>query len=828
MIEIASPLAGWATSLESVPDPVFAERMLGDGMAVDPVEGRLVAPAAGTVISVHAAGHAVTIELDSGPVLLIHIGLDTVALGGVGFTPIVGDGQRVGAGDTLIEFDLDLIARRAPSLVSPVIVTNSDAFQLAAPRGEGPVTTGEALFSLESTAAASASKVVAEATASRELRLQLAHGIHARPAGRLAKLAGGFDAEVEIVTEDGRTAPVRSPVTTLGLGIGHGAVFTLKASGPQAERAVAALAELLESGMGELLPISADAQQPAIEASPLAPGSELHGMVAVPGLAIGPAWQLKQALIELPEAAGDPAAERQALTGARRRVEKDLQQESEAGGPAAAIAAAQLAMLGDSLLEEMAERLIATGISAGFAWKQALDRFAAPLRQSNDRRFAERVDDLADLERRVVAELVGQAAEPPPPPKGAIVVADTLYPSQLTGLAEAGVAGIATATGGATSHAAIIAAGLGLPMLVALGASIRTIEDGTPLILRADSLRIAPDGGALDEAKREAAIREVRLKASRGRAHELAITADGGRIEVFANLGSVAEAQVAVTEGAEGCGLLRTEFLFLDRDSPPGADEQGQAYQSIADALGERPLIVRTLDIGADKPAPWLSIEKEDNPALGLRGIRLQLARRDLLETQLRALLGVRSSGALRIMLPMIAAVAELREVKVVLQCLAGEMGLEPPELGIMVETPAAALLAKSLAEDAAFFSIGTNDLSQYALARDRTNPAVAGGLDALDPAVLRLIGETVAGGSAPGRPTGVCGGLAAVPEAIPILLGLGVTELSVPPAAIAETKAIVRTLDLACCRALAAEAVAAPDADAVRALVGPVLENAA
>jgi phosphocarrier protein FPr/phosphocarrier protein len=485
-------------------------------------------------------------------------------------------------------------------------------------------------------------------------------------------------------------------------------------------------------------------------------------------------------------------------------------------------------MLSDPFVVGAAEELIGHGKSAGFAWRQALDGFAAPLRASNDARFAERLDDLVDLERRVLAELLGSTAEEPSAPSGAIVVAETLYPSQLTGLAEAGIAGIATAAGGATSHAAIIAAGLGLPMLVGLGPAVTTIEDGTTLVLRGDSLLVAPDSVILDNAGREAAAREERLQASRGRAHELAATADGTRIEVFANLGSVAEANTAIAEGAEGCGLLRTEFLFLDRESPPGEDEQRATYQAIADALGERPLIVRTLDIGADKPAPWLSLAPEENPALGLRGIRLQLARRDLLETQLRALLAVRPSGRLQVMLPMIASLAELREVKALLGQLANDMGTNQPELGIMVETPAAALVANRLAADAAFFSIGTNDLSQYVLARDRTNPAVANGLDGLDPAVLRLIAETVTGANAHGRPTGVCGGLAAVPDAIPILLGLGVTELSVPAAAIPETKAIVRSLNLARCRILANEALAAPDADAVRALVRPVLENAA
>jgi len=827
MIEIRSPLAGWATSLESVPDPVFAERMLGDGMAVDPVEGRLVAPAAGTVVSVHAAGHAVTIELDSGPVLLIHLGLDTVQLGGAGFAPLVGEGQRVGIGDTLIEFDLDLIARRAPSLISPVVLTNGETFRIVSPRASGPVELGGSLFSVEPIEAQPGAERQDGAAVSRQLRLLLAHGIHARPAGRLSKLASEFSAEVKIVAPDGRAAPMRSPVMMLGLGLGHGAPVTLIGSGADAEQAVAALAELLDSGMGELLPISAAEPAPS-RTQPLAPGAEIHGVIASPGMAIGPAWHLRQSVMEVRETASDAAEEHRKLAGARQRVEAALQHESEAKGAAGGVAAAQLAMLSDPFVGEAADHLIGRGKSAGFAWRQALDGFAAPLRTSNDPRFAERLDDLMDLERRVLAELLGSAAEPPLPPSGAIVLADTLYPSQLTGLAEADIAGIATAAGGATSHAAIIAAGLGLPMLVGLGPAVTAIDDGAMLILRGDSLLVAPDSGTFEHARHEAAVREERLQASRGRAHELAVTIDGARIEVFANLGSVGEAEVAVAEGAEGCGLLRTEFLFLDRDSPPGEDEQRTVYQAIAEALGERPLIVRTLDIGADKPAPWLPFAPEENPALGLRGIRLQLVRRDLLETQLRALLTVRSTGPLRIMLPMIAAPRELREVKALLHQLANEMGVRAPELGIMIETPAAALIASTLAADAAFFSIGTNDLSQYALARDRTNPAVANGLDGLDPAVLRLIGETVTGGTAHGRPTGVCGGLAAIPDAIPILLGLGVTELSVPPAAIAETKAIVRGLNLARCQELATQALAAPDADAVRALVRPVLENAA
>jgi phosphocarrier protein FPr/phosphocarrier protein len=825
MIEIASPLAGWATLLDAVPDPVFAERMLGDGLAVDPVEGRLTAPDDGRIVTAHPAGHAVTLALDSGPVLLMHIGLDTVGLGGEGFAPQVAEGQRVRAGDTLVGFDLDRLARHARSLVTPVIVTNGDAFRIVGRAGEGAIGIGAPLLTLEAVATAKGGAAPAGPAVERTLRLPLAHGLHARPAARIARLAGEHDAAIDIVTGDGRSASARSPVAMLGLVLGHGAAITIRATGPDAGRGAAAVADLIASGMGELLPV---AEAPAVGTVPPTLPETLKGITAASGIAIGPAFRLRNAAIEVPEAGGDPGHERQALAAAKTEVRGALERDSAGAGAQAEIAAAHLALLDDPALGEAAEAAIAAGKSAGFAWREAIDLAGAPLRAAGDGRFAERLDDFADLERRVLVALLGEAAEPSRPPAGAILVADTLYPSQLMASADAGLAGIATAGGGATSHVAIIAAGLGLPMLAALGPALALVEDGTDLILADGSLRIAPGRGVLDRARATAAMRSERRRAAEARAHEPAVTIDGLRIEVAANLGSTADAAAAVAAGAEGCGLLRTEFLFLDRAAPPDEGEQRAAYQAIADALGERPLIARTLDIGADKPAPWLPMAAEENPALGLRGIRLQLARRDLLETQFRALLGVEAAGPLRIMLPMVADLSELREARGLLDRLAARANVTAPELGIMIETPAAALITEALAADAAFFSVGSNDLGQYALARDRTNPAVAAGLDGLHPAVLRLIDATVRGGAVHGRWTGVCGGLAAVPEAVPILVGLGVSELSVPAAAVAEVKALVRTLDGARCRALAAAALAAPDADAVRALVSPLMEQAA
>jgi len=827
-ITIKSPLSGWITQLPELPDPVFAERMLGDGIAIDPVEGRLVAPADGVVTIIHPAKHAVTIDADGGAVLLLHIGLETVALAGEGFTTHVAPGQRVAVGDLLVTFDLDAIARRARTLVTPLVVTNGDAFEIASFSPAGPVKAGEPLLILRALQKAEQTDTPESITAMREIRLPLAHGLHARPAARLAALAAQFDAQVELVA-DGRSASARSPVAMLALALSHGASLRLQGSGPQADEAIAALAELIESGMGELLPIQA--APPAPPLPPMAPlPSRLQGVGAVPGLAIGPAFVLRDTDIEIAENAADPGAERNALAAARAAIRADLTANAGGDGPQAAIAAAHLAFLDDPAVEAAAHRAIGVGKSAGFAWRTAIASFAEPLRQSSDRRFAERLDDLRDIERRVLAVLAGTVAAPALPPPGAILIADELFPSQLMAFAEAGLAGIATGQGGATSHVAIIAAGLDLPMITALGTRVLGIEDGADLILDGDAgvLLVAPDAAILAQARARRASRAANRQAAQARAHEDCRTADGVRIEVAANLGSVEEARRAVALGAEGCGLLRTEFLFLDRSSPPDEAEQHAAYQGIADALGDRPLIVRTLDIGADKPAPWLPMAAEENPALGLRGIRLQLARPELLETQLRALLRVRGTGPLRIMLPMVADRFEVVDTRLLFDRLARELGVEAPELGIMVETPAAALMAAELAVDASFFSIGSNDLSQYALARDRTNPAVAAGLDGLHPAVLRLIAETVKGARTQGRWVGLCGGLAAVPDAVPVLLGLGIAELSVSPTAIAETKALVRTLDLAACRDLATRALASPDAAAVRALVQASLEKAA
>jgi multiphosphoryl transfer protein len=305
-------------------------------------------------------------------------------------------------------------------------------------------------------------------------------------------------------------------------------------------------------------------------------------------------------------------------------------------------------------------------------------------------------------------------------------------------------------------------------------------------------------------------------------AREPAVTLDGTRVEVFANIGGVSDAERVTDLGGEGVGLLRSEFLFMERRDAPTEDEQFENYKAIAQALGpDRGVIIRTLDVGGDKPLSYLPIPKEDNPFLGVRGVRVGLDRPDVLRTQLRAILRASRFGKVSVMFPMIATLAEFRDVKAILAEEAAALGVPPVPTGIMVEVPAAAIMAARFALEADFFSVGTNDLTQYTLAMDRGHPKLAPQVDGLSPAVLHLIAHAVRGARASGRSVrvGVCGGIASDPCAVPILIGIGVDELSVSLPAIPAVKAQIRTLRIEDCRRLAEAALAADSAAGVRAL---------
>jgi multiphosphoryl transfer protein len=858
-VNLVAPLAGWSTPLDEAPDAVFAGRMLGDGLAIDPTGSTLHAPCDGELIAVPASRHAITLRTPEGVEILLHVGIDTVALGGEGFELHVQQGQSVRAGDRLLSFDIDLLARRAKSLLTPVIVLEGGGYTVSRRSENREVAVGDLLLELVPATGAQRRKsheapearhgtTAATETAvrgvgpvlSRRLLVSLEHGIHARPAALLAGAVKGFAAEVTLVAR-GREASARSTIALMTLGVRKGDEVEIRATGAEAEAALSAATANVTAPQR-----SAAHEKPAAQKIPLPepniplPREDniLRGAIASRGLALGYTLQLSRPEITVPEKGAGISHETTELDRARSLVKARLKAAAGSGPEATReIIGAHLELLDDPELIAAARVSIGNGKSAGYAWRQVIRATVEALRGLNDARMAERVDDLLDLESQVLGALIADGAAPARElPGHTVLIAKELLPSQLVALDASRLAGICMAAGGPTSHVAILAAAMGIPVLVAMGPTVLALSDRTMVVLDAEHgfLRINPDREQLGAAEGELSRRHERRAAEQAAAQREGRTADGTRIEVLANVGSVAEAEAAVRNGAEGCGLLRTEFLFLERQSPPDEAEQAAEYQRIATALAGKPLTLRTLDIGGDKPIPYLPLPHEDNPALGLRGVRTSLWRPDLLRVQLRAALAIRPETQARILLPMITDPAEIRTVRGMLDEERRGMGRTTPiELGVMIETPAAALMADRIAADADFLSIGTNDLTQYTLAMDRGHPELASRLDALHPAVLRLIARTAGAAISHGRRVAVCGGLASDPTAAPILIGLGVHELSVVPSFIPQLKSLISGVSLDTCRELARQALELETAEAVRALAlrmvsrsGEVLRN--
>ncbi len=679
--------------------------------------------------------------------------------------------------------------------------------------------------------------------AGAELPVRNAIGLHARPAARFVETARAFDADVRVAKAGGGAAVgARSLTNLVALGARLGDTLVVTAAGPQAAEAIDALRALAEDGFGDGVaaaggaPADAPAGGPAVApsqddapAQPPAAGFVLTGVAASVGVAIGPAHRL--GLSGLGDAPGDRAAQDadaegrtldDALAAARAAIERDRDVVSgRAGAADAAIFSAHLALLDDEALLEPARAAIAGGAIAERAVYDAAQQVAAVYRGLDEPLLRERATDVLDVGRRIIGAIAGSGADGGRSASG-IVVADELTPADAAGLDPERVLAIATARGSTTAHAAILARALGLPAVVGLGPGVLGVTDGTTLLLdgEAGTVVVDPPADMLSDARERRRRAEQRRAAARERAHEPAVTRDGERIEVFANLGTGSDAAGAVVLGAEGVGLLRTEFLFLGREELPGEEEQAQTLREIARALDGRPLIVRTLDAGADKPLPALPMPPEDNPFLGVRGIRLALARPEVLSTQFRAILRVAAEHPVKTMLPMVATLGEIIAARELLERARSDTGIDAPmELGIMVEVPAAALAATRLAAHVDFFSLGTNDLTQYTMAAERGDPRLASLLAGPQPAMLRLVQATVAGAAAHDRWVGVCGELAGDPAAAILLAGLGVTELSMAAGLIPEVKAALREVSLTDARAAAQAALETDDAEAARGL---------
>jgi phosphoenolpyruvate-protein phosphotransferase len=829
--KIISPVDGWCAPLEEVPDAAFAGRMLGDGLAIDPTNGVIHAPCDGLITTLPSSSHAVSIRSAQGIDILIHVGIDTVQLGGHGFYAGVQTGARVKAGDELIRFDLDIVARGAKSLITPIVVT-SEGVSLQKRRAAGLVKAGDVLFEITGGATSSPRPVQPADTgdAQQVLVVALRQGLHARPAALLAQRAKAVGVEIALVAH-GRTADARSVVAIMALGVRNGDELTIRAHGNGAREAIAAIvagldeAQRMEAAHALHAAPQVEIAGGSLQATQSARTGEFTGIRAVPGYAVGRATRIERREIAVTELGAGASFEQAELTRAQSHVKARLERVRSTGDAARKeIIAAHLEFLEDPTLNEAAQQLVSKGKSAGFAWRGATRQSIAALQALDDSRLRERADDLLDVEAHVLLALAGEARPMHLPlPEQAVLVADDLLPSELTSLDRKRLVAIVLSGGGATSHVAILAAAMEIPMLIGVGPALRDVAEGQMLIVDADHaiLNAAPTKDALANAKSKVEERIARSATLRVAAAKKCHSLDGARIEIFANLGSVADAATAVENGAEGCGLLRTEFLFIDRVTAPTEDEQLEAYQAIANALGGRPLILRMMDVGGDKPLRYLPLPPEDNPALGLRGVRAALLHADLMRAQLRAALRVRPTGIVRLLIPMVTEVSEIVAVRNVVDQLASELHREGRVvLGAMVETPAAALTAATLIREVDFLSVGSNDLTQYTLAMDRGHSALARRTDALHPAVLQLIAATTGAARAAGKLVAVCGGVAADSTAVPILLGLGIGELSVVPSTIPMLKRQIGRLRIAACRELAERCLRLSSASEVRALV--------
>jgi phosphocarrier protein FPr/phosphocarrier protein len=793
--------------------------MLGDGLAIDPVAGVVCAPCDGVIVTVAKGGHAVGLRASEGVEVLIHVGIDTVQLSGKGFEVLVKDGQGVSAGQELLRFDLDGIARAAKSVMTPVVVTPNEKMKILWRHAPGLVAAGDLLLEVGTEAHAPLlANVYAPPTGAvtRTVAVMLEHGIHARPAAQIAKRVAAVAGDVTI-TAHGKTASARSVTAMMALGIVHGDDVTVTGAPAAVEDIVAALSEgSVRKGPKPIVV--------AAKSSSSSP-DELAGVTAVPGFAVGRVARIEKRELPVVEAGRGVAHESAEFERARTLVRGRLSRVGDVGGATRReIVATHLAYLDDPQLNEVAQEKMAGGKSAGFAWRSAVRGSVAALQSLKDARLRERVDDLLDIESHVLLALAGEARPMKLSlPAGSVLVADELLPSELVSLDRDHVVAICLAAGGRTSHVAILAAAMDLPMLIGLGPRLREVPNDSRVIVDGEKgvLRLSPSAAALQDAEARVKAYRAQLATERTNAQQECRTLDGTRVEVFANLGSVADAEAAVAAGAEGCGLLRTEFLFIDRDTAPSEAEQLAVYQDVVNALGGRPLVLRLMDVGGDKPLKYLPLPAEENPALGLRGIRTALRHPDLLRTQLRAALQVKPAGVVRILLPMVTDASEVQSVRSVIDELRDELGVSTAvEVGAMIETPAAALTASAVASFADFLSIGSNDLTQYTLAMDRGHPELAPRIDALHPAVLKLIALAAEAGTARQKLVAVCGGIAADRLAVPLLIGLGVRELSVVPAAIPALKRQIRQLTVAQCKALALRSLELSSAEEVRSLV--------
>lgn len=684
--------------------------------------------------------------------------------------------------------------------------------------------------------AAVSAKPPASTEGALELRLTIQNrlGLHARPAANFVRTANRYQAETW-VHKGSKSANAKSINQVATLGVRQGEQIVLTANGPDAAQALSALEALADNLFGEAetpTPVMASVSVTRSEPESDAEGAFV-GIPASPGIAIGPAFLYRP---NLPEVAvrktTEPAVEWASLQTALDQAQAEISvlqaqattrlTESETS----IFEAHQLFLEDPALLSQVRKLIFDQLFSAEAAWDQVIKSLADEYRAIDDEYMRERAADVLDVGQRVLRQLMGTTMPSLDLDQPAILVARDLAPSDTAQLDSTRVLGLCTELGGNMSHSAILARALGIPAVVGLNGALEDVAAGQIIALDGSKGRVWLHQTEKQRSDLEN-LRDAWLEAqnqAKQTAQQPAVTRDGKVVEIAANIGGVHDSQVALEFGAEGVGLFRTEFLFMGRAKPPTEDEQLDIYRQVARTLGDRPLIIRTLDVGGDKPISYLNFDTEANPFLGQRGIRYCLNHPELFKTQLRAILRASADHNVKVLFPMIGTLAEVRAARKLLTESQDELraaGLafdETLAVGIMIEVPAAVAMARQLAAEVDFFSIGTNDLTQYVMAADRGNSQVADLANALHPAVLRFIQQTVQAAHKAEIWVGLCGELGGNALATPVLVGLGLDELSMNAPDIPSVKAAIRQLTFEQAQRIAAEVLNLESAEAVQA----------
>ncbi len=820
-LSLYAPVKGKAVDISKVPDEAFAQKMLGDGIAFEPEENFISSPINATVKNLHKCLHAIVLEKD-GFEILIHIGVDSVSLKGQNFKALVKEGDTVKQGQKLIEFDREFLAKYIPSnliimvIASPLevtlkkehvkVVNNKTKVLDVSRQDNGP----------EPKAAKTNQMFLTE-----EFAVTNKTGLHARPAGEVASLAQSFKNTDIFILKDQKQADAKSIVEIMGLSIEYGDKIQINTFGDNAQQAAIQIQHFILKELKDNV-IKENPLNTPVEVTDKGE-LKIKGIGILDGLSIGKSFVVNESQFKVEEKSSlTPAEELEKFRGSLKRVKSALDKERHAiygQKDREEILLAHITILEDPFLIKETEQTIAKGFSAAFAFSSAVRRAVEVLKNTGNEILRSRIADFIDLEARMLTDLTGKSYGLPEFKEDTIIIVKELLSHHLKELNEH-VTGVIMAEGSVLSHVSIMLKTLGLPTIIGAGQAVLEIPNGKDIILDSKLGIVTVNPANISEVKKKAEEIKINRKENLRHAFEAAKTKDGVEITVTGNIGTLEQAKQSAEQGAQGIGLVRTEFLFANSKKAPTEQEQYEIYQKIADSQKGHPVIIRTLDVGADKPIPFIPQIEEDNPILGRRGIRTSFANIELFKTQLRAIMRVRPYGIAKIMLPMVTFIEEVTTAIRIIKEEQKKLGIDKVSVGIMVEVPAAAIMAKDFAKEVDFFSIGTNDLTQYTLALDRAHPTLNFLSDSLNPAVLIMVKNIVESAKSQNKPVGVCGAVASEAAGAILLIGLGIRALSVVPSTIADIKALIRNLDSKKCEEVANKALNCRSVGEVRALI--------